>query len=75
MNIELGTGVTKSEPGPTKASKALRVVGVMGKALAYVEVGLHDCCVGAALDGAFEEDYGPEVCCTIPLLWSTIDFT
>ncbi len=29
MNIELGTGVTKSESGATKASKALRVVGVM----------------------------------------------
>ncbi len=38
MNIELGTGVTKSKSGATKASKALRVVGVMGKALAYVEL-------------------------------------
>ena len=59
MNIELGTGFTKSESGATKASKGLRVVCVMGKALAYVEVGLHYCCIGAALDGAFEEDHGP----------------
>lgn len=57
--------------GATNASKALRVVGASGRALAHVVFQ----CIMAALDGAFEEDHGAGVCGIIPLLRVFIDFT